>query len=265
MENYNQEINLARKLAVDAGNAVLPIYYGAMDVSLKADNTPVTNADILANRLIQDGIQHTFPRDGVVSEELESIAGERCWYVDPIDGTRGFVEHTDQFAVHIGLAVDGQAVLGVVYKPVAREIYYAVRGQGAYRLSPLGQAHELRVQEHSSLVAAIDKRDAAGTLYRRIEQELGIERTIISGSEGLRIMKVAEGIADTHFTVNPTACSTWDVCAPLAIAAEAGAYSFFSDGTPIVYCGQKKLGNTFVVANTRDLAEKVSRFLQREN
>jgi len=94
--NYKKELELAQRLAVEAGNAILPIYYGAMDVMTKADNTPVTNADVLANRIIQDGLQKAFPLDGIVSEELETVEGSRCWYIDPIDGTRGFIEHSDQ-------------------------------------------------------------------------------------------------------------------------------------------------------------------------
>ncbi len=264
MKNYQQELKLAQRLAVEAGNAILPIYYGAMKVSLKEDQTPVTNADVLANRLIQDGIRKAFPLDGIVSEELAAIEGSRCWYIDPIDGTRGFIEHTDQFAVHIGLAVEEKAVVGVVYKPVAKEMYYAVSGQGAYRLLEYTNLNKIRVQEHETLTAAMDQGDSRSARYYDLEKSLPIKRTIISGSEGLRIVKIAEGIADVHFTLDPKSCSSWDVCAPQIIAEEAGAYACFTDGKPISYVHQQKMGQTFVVANSRKLAEKISELIERK-
>jgi len=261
MKNYNRELELAQRLAVEAGKAILPIYYGAMDVSLKEDKTPVTNADVLANRIIQDGIQKTFPLDGIVSEELETVEGVRCWYIDPIDGTRGFIEHTDQFAVHIGLAVEEKAVLGIVYKPVAKEMYYAVKGEGAFRSSPYNEARKIQVQEHEALTAAMDLGDSRSNKYQTLEKILPLKRTIISGSEGLRIVKVAEGIADVHFVVNPEGCGSWDVCAPQTIAEEAGAYVSYTNGQPITYHGQRKLGKTFVVANSKTLADRISEII----
>lgn len=261
--NYQRELELAQSLAVQAGDAILPIYYGAMDVSLKEDQSPVTNADILANKIILEGIRKKFPSDGIVSEELETIEGSRCWYIDPIDGTRGFIQHTDQFAVHIGLAFDSQAVVGIVYKPVAKEMYYAVKGEGAYRMSPYNDPQQIKVQEHKTITAAMDRGDSASAKYLELEKILPILRTIISGSEGLRIAKVAEGIADLHFTVNIEGCSTWDVCAPQIIAEEAGAYIRYTNGQPITYFGQRKLGKNFVVANSKTLAERVSELIER--
>lgn len=263
MKNYKHELKVARQLAVEAGNAILPIYYGAMDVSLKEDKTPVTNADVLANRIILEGIHKTFPLDGIVSEELETVEGLRCWYIDPIDGTRGFIEHTDQFAVHIGLAVENKAVLGIVYKPIAKEMYYAVKGEGAYRSSPYNSPRQILVQEHRTLTATMDRREAVSSQYQRLVETLGITRTIISGSEGLRITKIAEGIADAHFTLDSKSCSSWDVCAPQIIAEEAGAHVSYTNGQPILYSSQRKLGKTFVVANSQKLAERVSELIEK--
>jgi len=252
MKNYKRELEIAQRLAVEAGNAVLPIYYGAMDVITKKDNTPI----------IQDGIQKYFPLDGIVSEELETVEGDRCWYIDPIDGTRGFIEHTDQFAVHIGLAVEEKAVLGIVYKPIAKEMYFAVKDQGAYRSSPYNEPKRIQIQKHDNLVGAMDRGDAQSVKYQTLEKILPINRTIISGSEGLRIVKIAEGIADLHVVVNPTGCSTWDTCAPQAIVEEAGAYVSYTNGQLILYSGQRKLGKTFVVANSKTLGDRISEIIE---
>ena len=104
----------------------------------------------------------------------------------------------------------------------------------------------------------MDKGDLTRPLYQELVQALSISRTIISGSEGLRVMKVAEGITDVHFNLDASKCSSWDLCAPQIIAEEAGAYVRFTDGTPILYERQQKLGKTFIVANSNDLAERIS-------
>lgn len=263
MKSYNKELEVAQHLAVEAGKAILPIYYGAMDVSWKEDQSPVTNADILANRIIQDGLQKAFPSDGIVSEELETVEGSRCWYIDPIDGTRGFIEHTGQFAIHIGLAIAEKAALGVVYKPAEQEMYFAVKNGGAFRKSPYNSSRQISVQDHKNLIAAMEGDSTSSATYSNLKQMLPIKRTIISGSEGLRIAKVAEGIADLHFTIDPS-CSTWDVCAPQAIAEEAGAYVSFTDQQLITYLGQRKLGKNVVVANSKTLAEKIYQLLNEK-
>ena len=262
--NYKKELEVAQRLAVQAGNAILPIYYGAMEVRTKKDQTPVTNADVLANRIIQDGLQQAFPLDGIISEELEAIEGDRRWYIDPIDGTKGFIEHTDQFAVHIGLAVEEKAVLGVVYKPVAGEMYFAVKGEGAYTRSSFHeQKMSIKTPTLDRLTAAMDKENAVSARYQNLAAKVGIDHTIISGSEGLRVMKVAEGIADMHFNLDPGKCSTWDVCAPFIIAEEAGAYVAYTDGQPVTYFSQQKIGKTFMVANCKTLAGRICEIIER--
>src|SRR3989338_9157416 len=120
MKNYQlyQELDVARRLAEQAG-------------------IPVTETDKAANELIVQGLHNAFPQDGIVSEELPPLEGlegvvNRVWYVDPLDGASGFVYRSDQFAVHIGLAIDEEAVLGVVHKPTTGETYFGIKGQGAY-------------------------------------------------------------------------------------------------------------------------------------
>ena len=127
------DLNIAVELARIASSEIREIYYGSMEITDKEDGTPVTNADLRANEIIVDGLQKTFPQDGIVSEELATVNGGRVWYIDPIDGTRGFTYHNDQFAIHIGLVEGGQPVLGVVYKPTTDEYYSAIKGEGAFR------------------------------------------------------------------------------------------------------------------------------------
>src|SRR3989344_2257435 len=112
-----KELDVAISAARKAGVEIMQIYYeGIKDKRCKGDGSPVTEADILANEIINGELSKAFPKDGIISEELENVEGERIWYVDPIDGTKQFAGRSEQFAVHIGLAIDKKPVVGIVYK-----------------------------------------------------------------------------------------------------------------------------------------------------
>src|SRR4029077_6604014 len=117
-------------------------------IEIKPDQSPVTEADLEANAAIVGLLRATFPDDGILSEELpdsdERFGKRRVWIIDPLDGTRDFVARTDQFCVHVGLAVGGEAVLGVVYRPTTGALYHARRGGGAF-LDRDGDRRRLRV------------------------------------------------------------------------------------------------------------------------
>ena len=101
----------------------------------------------------------------------------------------------------------------------------------------------------------IDKSSLLEEQWRQIYQILEPKRLMVSGSEGLRIMKLAENIANLHITEDATKCSTWDICAPQIIAQEAGAYMTYLDGTHITYHQQRKIGKQIIVAANKELAE----------
>src|SRR5215471_436617 len=104
-----------------------------IEVQTKPDRSPVTAADLEANAVIVDGLRAAFPGDAVLSEESADdgarLGNRRVWIVDPLDGTRDFVARTGDFCVHVGLAVGGEAVLGVVYRPTTGALYHARRGR----------------------------------------------------------------------------------------------------------------------------------------
>ncbi len=116
MPEFSRESEVASHLAREAGDVILRIYGTDFSVDYKAQNDPVTEANRLASHMIVEGLRREFPDDLVVSEE-EPIAAlasahDRVWYVDPLDGTREFIKRNGEFAVMIGLAVDGRPRLG---------------------------------------------------------------------------------------------------------------------------------------------------------
>ena len=137
--SYDRELRLAVELAREAGAAILELYDRPIEVLQKFDldlREPVTLADRIANELIVDAIDRQFPEDGILAEESvdtkRRLGKRRVWMIDPLDGTNGFIDGNGDFAVQIGLAEEGEAVLGVVYQPLTDLLYRAVRGQGTW-------------------------------------------------------------------------------------------------------------------------------------
>lgn len=135
--SYQHELQAAVELARAAGAAILELYDRPIEVLQKFgldEREPVTLADRIANELIVDAIHRQFPDDGMLAEESidteRRLGKRRVWMVDPLDGTNGFIDGNGDFAVQIGLAEDGAAVLGVVYQPLTGLLYRAVREIG---------------------------------------------------------------------------------------------------------------------------------------
>jgi 3'(2'), 5'-bisphosphate nucleotidase len=256
---YTHELKIAKQLALTAADEIMKIYNSTINVEYKEDKSPVTQADLLANRIINEGLQKYFPNDGILSEELATISGNRIWYVDPIDGTRGFVKRNGEFAIHIGLCEGTRPVLGVVYRPTTEDMYFGGKYIGAYRESN-GIAHVLNVSRNKDVIRAVDRDSFIGDSPRsKLLQKIGVTKTIYTGSGGLRTLKVAEDLADLYIIGTPdrqNKCGTWDLCAPEAILEGAGGVIMFEGDKLLEYVAQRKVPGCYVAARDKDLAKK---------
>lgn len=138
---YSGELASAEQAARAAGIAIMDLFKGKFDVREKSKNNPVTTADLEANRLIRERIRKTYPNDGWLSEEDEDdtrrLALSRVWVVDPIDGTKEFIEGVPQFAISIGFVVDGRPKVAVVFNPAEERFYTAAAGQAHFSTARL--------------------------------------------------------------------------------------------------------------------------------
>ena len=136
---FAEELRAAERAAREAGGIIAGLYQGDYRVKEKSRGNPVTTADLNANRAIREILAGRFPDDAWLSEEdaddPKRLDRSRVWIVDPLDGTREFIRGIPEFCVSIGLAVNGSPVLGVIYHPLRRELFDAVRGGGA-RFAP---------------------------------------------------------------------------------------------------------------------------------
>jgi 3'(2'), 5'-bisphosphate nucleotidase len=236
--DLERELQVAIRLAREAGTSILGYYGSALAVEYKPGEEPVTAADYAADALIVDGLRAAFPGDGLMTEEsdddLSRLERERVWIVDPLDGTKDFVAETGDFVVQIALAVRGDPWLGVVYRPLGDLLYYAARGGGAYQEQD-GCCRRIRVSGEAdpSQMCIVASRLNYPEFVEQARQLLGIESVRRMGSVGLKVGLLARGECDLYLAT--TLCREWDVCAPHALLLEAGGMLTDLHGHPIVY------------------------------
>ena len=232
------ELEIAKELAVRAGAILLEYYQDAPSVEWKGKNDPVTSADRAASRFVVDELRKHFPLDGILCEEekddLARLSRPRVWVIDPMDGTKEFIARNGEFSVMIGLAVDWEARLGAVYQPTERKLYYAAAGSGAY-LTQNDVTRQLRVSKETDLSKAVMalSRSHLSQANETIRKNLGIDRTVQTGSIGLKVGLLCEGKADVY--VQGRGTSLWDTCGPEAILREAGGRMTDKSGNRFAY------------------------------
>lgn len=243
-QTYEREMQVALRLAREAGAAILDYYDTPLHIERKVDadeqTEPVTQADRAANELIVAGLRREFPDDGILAEESvdteRRLAKRRVWMVDPLDGTNGFIARDGDFAVQIGLAVEGRSILGVVYQPLPDLLYRAVEGAGAWIERKGFDAERARVTEHAELAQL---RMAASRTHRsprqdRLIETLGIKEEVRRGSVGIKVGLIIEKQCDLYVHLS-SRTKQWDTCAPEIILTEAGGRFTDLFGEPLAY------------------------------
>jgi len=234
-----RELSAAVEIARGAGRILLDIYARDFSVAYKGKNDPVTEADQLANTYIVGELKKRFPDDGIVAEETadqsDALKKGRCWFVDPLDGTKEFIAKNGEFSVMIGLAIEGASMLGVVLQPSHDKLYRGVVGHGA-ALEEKGETRALRVSDKHdpAQLKLVVSRSHRPANIEQIMQRLGAREEMPSGSVGVKVGLIAEQKADLYVHVSDKS-SLWDACAPEAILHAAGGRFTHVDGTAVQY------------------------------
>lgn len=252
---FEHELEIATRLALQAAEVIREVYETSFEVVQKSGGGgPVTEADKRANELIVEGLAKAFPGDALVAEESTHQAPtvSRVWFVDPLDGTREFVDRNGMFAVHIGLAIDGKPVAGVVHAPVQRALWSGAVGhpclltlsgeQRTLRMAPVAQPSALRL---------LVSRSHKSKKTEKIKQALGITQVREQGSVGLKCALLAMGEADLYLHPSNRS-SRWDSCAPQAVIEAAGGMLVDFAGQPYEYSGRELTNERGLVACHRE-------------
>ena len=233
---YEHEMSFARGLADLAAEIGLSVFHGDVRVTMKADLTPVTQADTEIETMIRRQIAAAFPDDRVLGEEQggDAAAPGRVWIVDPIDATANFARQIPIWATLIALQVDGELVLGLVNAPSLGERYEAVRGEGArFNDVPIHVSDVAEIAEAQILYAEVE----SWLKEPRAEGVLGVlrdaKRTRGFGDFWGHVL-VGRGAADA--AIEPE-LATWDFAAPSVVVEEAGGKITAIDGGPLRHGG----------------------------
>jgi 3'(2'), 5'-bisphosphate nucleotidase len=232
-------------MADRAASAVMNVYATDFAVKFKIEDDPVTAADHEANAIICAALEEHFPGVPVVAEESDPAAyakwhDERAvWFVDPLDGTRDFVEKNGQFAVMIGLAEEGKATLGVVVCPALRRRFVGAPGFGSFEVAADGSRKKIHVTSTQNPADAemVVSRSRPNADLDAAAVALKLRAKTKIGSAGLKGIKVACGEADIYAHLG-RAGFRWDACAPEAIVVGAGGTVTDTVGNAIDYRAQ---------------------------
>jgi 3'(2'), 5'-bisphosphate nucleotidase len=237
---------LARSVGWGAADVLRRYYRGEFDLDIqKAHSDPVTAADLAANQYILDRLQETLGNDqfGYLSEEtfqpgVTPYPQPYVWIIDPLDGTRDFIQKTGEYAIHIALTQAGRPILSVVVWPEQETLYYATVGGGTYAEHRSGEVRRLKVKECSRpedmrLVISRSHRDERfDALLKRLPQT---EQTFV-GSVGCKVATILEHRAELYLSLTTkSAPKDWDLAAPELILTEAGGRLTHFDLTPLEY------------------------------
>ena len=254
--DLKRTLDRVKSAVAEAGAEILEIYSNPdrFETEHKEDHSPLTAADLAANRILVARLQELTPGIPILSEESKQAPWhdrkhwERCWVVDPLDGTKEFLKRNDEFTVNVALVRDHQPILGVVYAPALQKWYYAARHEGAWRQEGSGVMDRIQVAEKPAgrPWKVVGSRSHNTAEVDAFVAALG-EAELVSMGSSLKLCLVADGTADVYPRLGPT--SEWDTCAAQAIVEQAGGQVLNAEtGEPLRYNARESVLNPHFIA-----------------
>jgi 3'(2'), 5'-bisphosphate nucleotidase len=250
--NIGELVNLLRQ----AGKAILEIYDQHFDVELKPDLTPITLADQNSNNIITQGLNSQYADIPIISEENAPVAFNTrkdwayFWLLDPLDGTKEFIKKNGEFAINLALVERKQPVMGLIYVPVIDTIYYAVTGQGCYKVT--GRSEPISIHANiinsQNKVTVVASRSHVSREVYTFAKKLGREFSkveLIQHGSAIKFGMIAEGKADFYLRTGRT--MEWDTAAGQVIVTESGKRVYeYKTGQPLEY-NKENLSNPWFI------------------
>ncbi len=254
MNLNNQEVVLdILNIAIDAGKEILKIYNKNFNVDLKVDNSPITEADINSNNLIKKRlieIEKNFPiltEESLVNWETRRV-WNKYWLIDPLDGTKEFINRNGEFTVNISLIENNSPIFGVIYAPEKSLLYYGIKNNGSYKLitqdniNTLTEFKKININKNAvSKIKIIGSRSHSNKEFHTWVEKNFSQYELISIGSSLKFCIIAEGTADIYPRLGPT--SEWDIAAGHVILEEAGGKLKSFDNTEILYNTKENIIN----------------------
>jgi len=257
-QTLNQYLQTCIVLSKVAGKQILKVYYATQQVeySKKEDDSPLTQADLLSHQTIIKGLSELTPNIPILSEESTKIDWEirqswqTYWLIDPLDGTKEFIKKNGEFTVNIALIHQHKVILGVVFAPDLKRLYYASHGNGAFMINETQPAQALHTKNTlSKPINIVGSRSHLSERMATFLKAQAAHKMVVMGSS-LKLCLVAEGRADIYPRLGLT--SEWDTAASQCVVEEAGGKVTKIDGSDLEYNHKDSLLNPefFVFSKT---------------
>jgi len=242
LEYLQEEHDILCQAVKKAKIALLDIVKNGFEQSFKKYDDPVTTGDITVNSILQEELTKAFPEIGWLSEETkdnpERLKKERVWIVDPIDGTREFVQSIPEYAISVALVENGQPIMGVVLNPLKDEMYSAIKGKGAFLNGK--RIHVNQTLDDKPVIVASRSENKRGE-WEEFKQ---VAEVIPTGSIAYKLALVASGDADATFSLGPK--NEWDIAAGHLLVEEAGGVISDKYGQCFIYNQKETLVDSIV-------------------
>lgn len=251
MKITQAQLEILCDIAQEAGRAIMELYDAPVGVVMKADQSPLTEADTRADAIIRRRLEASFPGVFILSEESASATTGSTdgpfFLVDPLDGTKEFLNRNGEFTVNIAL-VDGKLRAGVVYAPALGRLYYAAEGLGAFVRHGEGAPLSIKVADFAGdrPIKVVGSRSHGSDTLQVWLEGVGLPHELVSMGSSLKFCLVAEGVADIYPRYGLT--SQWDTAAAQAVLEIAGGQVVDLDGAGLVYSRARAILNPFFLA-----------------
>lgn len=258
-----RELNSAIDAAQKAGAIIMNYYKSEYEIRDKSYHNPVTTADHAADTYLKNTLTNAYPKYGWLSEETvdteERLDKNRTWVVDPLDGTKEFIEGVPHFVVSVALVEDGQPVIGVLYNPASDELFTGAKDEGAFlngeRLSCSTE------KDFKKMVILNSRSETRNGLWKPYAADFKEQRAIGSVAYKLGLTSAAQ--ADIFASLRPK--NEWDICAGHCILREAGGEMVTLEGKPITYNNKKTLITPGLIASNAEIQEdSINLFRQKK-
>ncbi len=257
------ELEVGKIAAKKAGHVIKKYYKANYEIKDKGYKNPVTTADTEANKIIKDTLMKNFPSYGWLSEETldssERLSKEKVWVVDPLDGTKEFIEGIPNFVVSIALVEFGLPIIGVLYNPILGELFYAEKSKGAFLNNSKIQC--ISKNEIKDMVILNSRSETVHGLWNEYKNSFKKLKPV--GSVAYKLGLTASGQADIFASLRPK--NEWDICAGNCIINEAGGKLIDLHGNQRVYNAKKTLIEPGLIAGDADAVDKVYKLINYKN
>ncbi len=254
---FKKELEIMLEAAKAASLNIMEYYKKGFHVEIKDDNSPVTEADKTTDKLIREKLGKAFPTYSFLTEESlddkSRLDNDYVFIVDPVDGTEDFVHHYDEFTCNIALSYKHEAVVGVIAVPCKNLIYYAVKGEGAYKLDlNTNELTKIHVNNKKTNLTALKSRFHAVAAEEEVYKKYkDIITTVIPVGSTCKACRIAEGTAELSYRLNK-GTKEWDTAAFQILVEEAGGYVLTLDKKRMMYNREDVYNDTYIILNNLD-------------